>query len=164
MKRKLKFSIRKLTNEYNIDRDTTTKVTADAKSEREARAAIEAWLESRVNGVAPDDVDPVTGLSWWKAKLREDVLKSRDVRSRRKLLDGGELIPVGVISTAFKEVEHILNRFASELYNSGVPLDEIGRSTVQRLADLASRNANSYLRHWIDHQAELARGNGGETL
>lgn len=143
-----------MAKEFDTDRATVTKVLAGITSEREGRAALEAWVESR-GKKASADRDPETGLSWWQARLREDVIKSRAAREREKQLSGGELLPLRVVEDATKQIGYCLEKFASSLYAYGVALDPAGRAVVDRLAREAKEDFNTYIRQCLDRAAEI---------
>ena len=153
MKPKSKYSIRSLVKEFPIDRSTATKLLAGITSEREARAALTAWCAQHPEKT--DDLDPESGLTWWKAKLREDVLKARSMRERERQLAGGELVPVSVIQEAAQEFGYFLDRLPSYLYNHGIPLDEAGRAAVSLMAQRVKQDFHTRVRLWLDRQKEL---------
>jgi plasmid maintenance system antidote protein VapI len=148
-----KISIRSLAKEFGLDRATITKLCEGTAGGTEARAAITAWCAKRQTKSL--DRDPETGLSWWQARLREDVLKSRASRDREQQLSGGELIPAGLVEVAAKQVFGCFDKLANAMYLHGVPLDSAGRAVVERLAHEASADFKNYIRQTLDRQVEI---------
>jgi hypothetical protein len=157
-KSKSKFSIRSLAKKFGTDRATATKVLAGITDEQEARAALQAWSEQRVGKSLTSDPD--TGLSWWQARLREDVMKARSGRERDKQLAGGDLVPVGVIEQAAAQVGYAFDKLANSAYVYGVPLDESGRAVIDRLGQQAKQDFNTWIKQTLDRQRELAAEQG----
>jgi hypothetical protein len=86
------------------------------------------------------------------------------VRARRKIAErqfteanGGELVPIRVLEDGTKHVGYFLDRLVSDLYISGIPMDQTQRATVQRLASRAQSDFKIYVRQWLDRQGEIAR-------
>jgi hypothetical protein len=155
MKAKSKYSIRSLVKEFPIDRSTATKLLAGITSECEAREALTAWCEQHPNET--DDLDPESGLTWWKAKLREDVLKSRTMRERERQLAGGELVPVNVIEQAAREFGHQFDRLVSDAYLAGLVTTQEQRETLGRMAARTKQDFQNYIHQWLARQAEIQK-------
>ena len=64
-------------------------------------------------------------------------------------------VPLIVVEEAAQEFSNFLSRLASDLYNSGVPLDESGRAAVERLSQRVKQDFHTRVRLWVDRQKEL---------
>ena len=125
-----------------------------------AIAVIESHQKPETENPGPD-LDPETGLSWSKARLREQTLDSRAGRAREKALAGGELVPIAVVGEALRLIGGAFDRLGHEMYILDVPLArEHDRAVVQRLADRAKADFQSYINSWLARQAELQKEGG----
>lgn len=156
-----KWSIRTLAAEFNVDRATATRVCEGVKSAREARAALTTWSQQRDEKTLSRD--PETGLSWWQARLREQVIQSRAGRDREKQLAGGELVPAGLIEKGAEQVGFAFDKLANSMYFFGIPLDEKGRAVVDRLAREAKSDFQAFIRQSLARAAEIRKEQGEQS-
>jgi hypothetical protein len=78
-KSKKTVSVRALARKTNHDRDSISKWIEGAATEEEALKLI----AERKGAAKAISVDPTTGMSWWQARLREDVMRLRAEREER---------------------------------------------------------------------------------
>ena len=114
--KKRKFSIRELATKTGHDRATLNRWLAGITSEPEALAAIAE--HEAAGGAKPGTVDPKTGLSWFQAKLRDDVIEKRRLNEIAEKAKCNEWFPTQLASEIFKSLierlENIPGRLASE--------------------------------------------------
>jgi hypothetical protein len=123
-----------------------------------AISAIEAHQNPETSS-SDQDIDPATGLSWSKARLREQVLQARAERER--LVAVGGLIPVRVVEEAARQFGYQFDRLANDFHVFvGVQLTQEQRAALIRLADRTKRDFETYIRQWLQRQQELAAEQG----
>jgi len=157
-----KFSVRKLAKECSLDRATATKLVAGCKTEAEARAAIEDWIAAQP-AHGESDVDPETGLSWYRAKLREDTLRLRAQREAERMASGGEWIPVSEVADAAKMVGFAFQNFGTSIYeelsmlpNRAVLDAPENRQHLRRVCERHKSDFEHAIASWLQRHAEIS--------
>ncbi len=111
-----KLSIRALSRETGVDRATAAKLAAGITDHQEAVTLIRDWQSSRAPGQT--DVDPTTGLSWFKAKLREDTIAKRRENEFAQKTISREWIEVAqhhrILGAYIQKIEQLPGKLRSE--------------------------------------------------
>ena len=123
--------------------------------------AIKAHQKPEADDSGPG-IDPVTGLSWSKARLREQTLTARAERDRARALAGGELVPLHVLEQAVTMAEYRLNRLiTADFYNlGGRRLTEQEEAVARRAVKEAIADLRAFVEQTVARRAEIAAEKG----
>jgi hypothetical protein len=132
-------SIRAIAKQSGADRSTVAKLIAGITDEQEALALVTEWKEAR-DAKGGADTDPETGLSWFKAKLREDTLTKRRENEIAEKKASGEWVSAQEIGKNIRLLMDMLERLP-EKAQSEAGLNGPQTLVITRLIDEARKEA-----------------------
>jgi hypothetical protein len=91
--------------------------------------------------------------------MREEVLSKRDDRERERQLAGGELVPIAVVDKATEMAASAILQLNVRLYAAGLADTPAVRENIQRLTREAKNDLQSYVRQYLERQAEIVKQN-----
>ena len=113
MKKTKKLSVRALAKKTQCDRDSVSKWIEGAETEEQALKQI---LERK--GRTATALDPASGMSWWQARLKEDVLRMRAEREEREAIQQEKWMLTDdhfrIISSLMGRIEQVPGKVSSE--------------------------------------------------